>query len=179
MRKILGTMQWGLHLHPGEVSAWRRLLYTWAMLVTLLLGSKTDTDFAKKISAVLDEFSVPSQIVVASAHKVPEKVVEVIAKLNADPQPQVVITVVGMSNGLGGVAAGSCIHTVITCPPLQTLEEYQVDLHSSLRMPSEVPVMTILNPKNAALAAVRIFAEGDATLKEQLRKRMEKIKAEY
>lgn len=149
------------------------------MLVTFLLGSKSDTDYAKKISEVLDEFSIPSQIIVASAHKVPEKVVEVIEKLNADPQPQVVITVVGMSNGLGGVVAGSCLHPVITCPPIKTLEEYQVDLHSSLRMPSEVPVMTVLNPKNAALAAVRIFAEGDATLKEQLRKRIEKIKSEY
>lgn len=149
------------------------------MLTTLLLGSTSDTEFAKKIVAVLDEFSIPSQIVVASAHKVPEKVVEVIEKLNADPQPQVIITVVGMSNGLGGVAAGSSLHPVITCPPLKTLEEYQVDLHSSLRMPSEVPVMTVLNPKNAALAAVRIFAEGDSKLKEQLRKRIEKIKAEY
>ena len=149
------------------------------MKVTLLLGSKSDTDFAQKIADALKEFDVPSEIVVASAHKVPEKVVEIIEKLNADPQPQVVIAVVGMSNGLGGVAAGSCIHPVITCPPLQTLEEYQVDLHSSLRMPSEVPVMTVLNPKNAALAAVRIFAEGNAQLKEQLRKRMENIKAEY
>lgn len=149
------------------------------MLVTLLLGSMSDTDFAKKIAAVLDEFSVPSQIVVASAHKVPEKVIEVIEKLNKDPQPQVVITVVGMSNGLGGVVAGSCVHPVITCPPLQTLEEYQVDLSSSLRMPSDVPVMTVLNPKNAALAAVRIFAEGNASLKEQLQKRIQKIKSGY
>jgi 5-(carboxyamino)imidazole ribonucleotide mutase len=153
--------------------------YTALMKVTLLLGSKTDTDFAKRIAAVLDEFSVPSEIVVASAHKVPEKVVEVIEKLNKDPQPQVIITVVGMSNGLGGVAAGSCIHPVITCPPLQSLEEYMVDLHSSLRMPSEVPVMTVLNPKNAALSAVRILAEGDSPLQDKLRKRIEKIKGEY
>jgi phosphoribosylaminoimidazole carboxylase PurE protein len=149
------------------------------MKVTLLLGSKADAEFARKIADTLKEFSVPSEIVVASAHKVPENVVELIRKLNADPQPQVVITVVGMSNGLGGVVAGGCVHPVLTCPPAKSLEEYQVDLNSSLRMPSDVPVMTILNPKNAALAAVRILAEGDAALKKKVMERIEKIKAEY
>ncbi|MDD4628807.1 MAG: 5-(carboxyamino)imidazole ribonucleotide mutase [Candidatus Peribacteraceae bacterium] len=149
------------------------------MKVTLLLGSKSDTEFAQKIADVLKEFSVPSEITVASAHKVPENVVELIGKLNADPQPQVVITVVGMSNGLGGVVAGGCVHPVLTCPPAKSLEEYQVDLHSSLRMPSDVPVMTVLNPKNAALAAVRILAEGDAGLRKKVMERIEKIKAGY
>ena len=149
------------------------------MKVTLLLGSESDSEFSGKISAVLDEFGVPHETVVASAHKVPETVIEIINGLNADPQPQVVITVVGMSNGLGGVAAGSCIHPVITCPPAKNLEEYQVDLNSSLRMPSEVPVMTVLHPKNAALAAVKILAEGDEVLKAKVKERIEKIKSAY
>lgn len=149
------------------------------MLVTLLLGSKSDTEFAQKIADTLKEFDVPSEMVVASAHKVPEMVIDVVKKLNADPQPQVVITVVGMSNGLGGIVAGSCVHPVITCPPAKTLEEYQVDLHSSLRMPSEVPVMTVLHPKNAALAAVKILAEGDPALRKKIEERIEKIKASY
>ena len=149
------------------------------MHVTLLLGSKSDMDTADKIVAVLKEFDVPSDIVVASAHKVPEKVAEIIRELNANPTPRVIITVVGMSNGLGGVAAGSSVHPVINCPPYKSLEEYQVDLHSSLRMPSDVPVMTVLNPKNAALAAVKIFALQDATLREKVAKRIEEIKAQY
>src|SRR3989339_352873 len=149
------------------------------MLVTLLLGSTSDTEHAEKIQAVLKEFAVPPRILVASEHKVPEKVAEIIKELNADSQPQVVITVVGMSNGLGGVAAGGCVHPVITCPPAKSLEEYQVDLHSSLRMPSDVPVMTVLNPKNAALAAVKILAEGDKTLRKKVTERIEKVKAQY
>jgi len=149
------------------------------MKVTLLLGSKTDMEFALKIAAVLKEFSVPNEVIVASAHKVPEKVVEVIKKLNEDPQPQVIITVVGMSNGLAGVAAASSVHPVLTCPPAKTLEEYQVDLHSSLRMPSEVPVLTVLNPKNAALAAVRILAETDPILKKKVADRIKEMKTAY
>lgn len=149
------------------------------MHVALLLGSKTDVDFAQKIADLLKEFDVPSEIIVASAHKVPEKVVEEVKKLNARKDPTVVITVVGMSNGLGGVVAGSCVHPVINCPPYKDLTEYLTDIHSNLRMPSDVPVMTVLNQKNAALCALRILAQTNAKLKARLLKRIEKIKKEY
>ncbi len=147
--------------------------------VTFLLGSKVDTDFAKKIAAVLDEYSVSSEIIVASAHKVPEKVVTIIERLNKQTEPTVVITCVGMSNGLAGVVAGSCVHPVVNCPPHATLEEYMVDMHSSLRMPSDVPVMTVTNYKNAALATLRILAESDKKLQKKLMERIAKIKGEY
>jgi 5-(carboxyamino)imidazole ribonucleotide mutase len=149
------------------------------MKVTLLLGSKSDGEFAGKIEEVLKEFDVPTETIVASAHKVPEKVIEEIKKLNEDPQPQVVITVVGMSNGLAGVTAASCVHPVVNCPPLKNLEEYMVDLHSSLRMPSDVPVMTVLSPKNAALCAVKILAEGDDGLRKKIEERIAKVKSGY
>lgn len=149
------------------------------MKVTLLLGSSSDADYAQKIVDVLDAFDVPSEVIVASAHKVPEKVVAEIEKLNTDPQPQVVITIVGMSNGLGGVVAGSCIHPVVNCPPLKTLEEYMVDLHSNVRMPSDVPLMTVLHPKNAALAAVKILAEAEKELQQRVCDHIAAVKAKY
>lgn len=149
------------------------------MHVALLLGSKSDIDFARKIAELLKAYDVPSEIVVSSAHKVPERVIEEVKKLNARKDPTVVITVVGMSNGLGGVVAGSCVHPVINCPPYKDLAEYLTDIHSNLRMPSDVPVMTVLNQKNAALCALRILGESDAVLKRKLMKRIEKIKAEY
>jgi 5-(carboxyamino)imidazole ribonucleotide mutase len=149
------------------------------MHVPILLGSKSDTETAQKIADLLTEFGVGSEIIVASAHKVPEKVVEIVAQLNERKDPTVVMTVVGMSNGLGGVVAGSCVHPVINCPPYKDLNEYLADIHSNLRMPSDVPVMTVLNPKNAALCALRIFAESDAALKAKLLDRIKKIKAEY
>lgn len=149
------------------------------MPVTLLLGSKSDTATADQIAMVLKEFGVPSETVVASAHKVPEKVLEIVTKLNADSSPRVIITVVGMSNGLGGVVAGSSVHPVLNCPPFTTLEEYMVDLNSSLRMPSDVPVMTVLHPKNAALAAVRILAEGNEELMKKVQEQIAKIKEAY
>ncbi len=149
------------------------------MKATFLLGSKSDSEFAGKISAVLDEFGVEHQTIIASAHKVPEKVIEEIEKLNADPQPQVVITVVGMSNGLAGVTAGSCCHPVVNCPPYKSTEEYLVDFNSNVRMPSDVPVMTVLHPKNAALCAVRILAEGNPELMDKVKQRIADVKAKY
>lgn len=147
--------------------------------VTFLLGSKMDVDFAKKIAAIFDDFNVSSEIIVASAHKVPEKVVQVIEKLNARTEPTVVVTCVGMSNGLGGVMAGSCVHPVVNCPPHETLDEYMTDIHSSLRMPSDVPVMTVCGVKNAAIATLRILGESDKALQKKLIERIQKIKSEY
>ena len=109
----------------------------------------------------------------------PEKGIEIINKLNEADEPQVVITVVGMSNGLAGVVAGSCVHPVVNCPPITSYDEYTVDIHSSLRMPSEVPVMTVLHPKNAALATVRILAEGNDDLKKKVTQRIADVKAKY
>ena len=149
------------------------------MSVTFLLGSKSDTAHAEKIGETLKEFAVPYEIIVASAHKVPEKVIAEVEELNRAKEPHVVITVVGMSNGLGGVVAGSCIHPVINCPPFKNEQEYLTDIHSSLRMPSYVPVMTVLNPKNAAMAAVKILAESDAGLRKKVEEQIREMKGQY
>lgn len=149
------------------------------MRVVLFLASKSDAEFIRPAEDLLKEFGVKTKIVIASAHKVPEKVVSIVEELNAESEPTVIITVVGLSNGLGGVVAGSCIHPVINCPPYKDLTEYLVDMHSNLRMPSDVPAMTILHPKNAALAAIRILAEGNSTLSKKVRERVAKIKSSY
>ena len=153
--------------------------YTLNMSVILFLASKSDTEFIKPAEDLLKEFGVKTETVMASAHKVPEKVMAIVEDLNKRTDPTVVITVVGMSNGLGGVVAGSCVHPVINCPPYKDLTEYLTDIHSNLRMPSDVPALTVLHPKNAALAALRILAEGDAKLQKKVMERIKKVKAAY
>jgi 5-(carboxyamino)imidazole ribonucleotide mutase len=149
------------------------------MHVRFLLGSKADSEYAEKIAGLIKEYGVETQITVASAHKVPEKVAVIIDELNQRTDPTLIITVVGMSNGLGGVMAGGSVHPVLNCPPFKDLNDYLVNVHSSLQMPSEVPVMTVLGQKNAALAALRILALNDPTLKKKLLERIKKLKAEY
>ena len=149
------------------------------MHVILFLASKSDADFLKRMTDSLRKSVVPVKAVMAAAHKGPDKVVKIVEELNAMTEPTVVITVVGMSNGLGGVVAGTCIHPVINCPPHKDLDEYHTDIHSSLRMPSDVPALTVIHPKNAALAAVRILAEGNAELRKKVEERLAKIQSAY
>lgn len=149
------------------------------MAVTLILASKADQEFAKPILATLQDFDVPCETIIASAHKVPEQVIAAVERLNTQQEPTVVMTCVGRSNGLSGVVAGSCIHPVIACPVFKNKDDYIVNIHSTLQMPSDVPVLTILDPQNAALAAVRILAEHDAGLRRKVAERIAKVKSNY
>ena len=149
------------------------------MLVPLLLGSESDKDFAKKITDELDLFGVKHDVIVVSAHKAPEKVLTVVEKLNASTEPVCYITVAGRSNGLSGVTAASSVHPVIACPPFANKEDYLVNIHSTLQMPSDTPVLTVIDPKNAALAAVRILALQDENLRKKVEEKIAQTKSSF
>jgi 5-(carboxyamino)imidazole ribonucleotide mutase len=68
------------------------------------------------------------------------------------------VTVAGKSNALSGVVAANCNDPVIACPPFNDKTDMSINLHSTLQCPNEVPVMTVLDPKNVALAIERIFS---------------------
>ena len=137
------------------------------MIVPILLGSASDKDHAQKIVDELNLFGIPSEVIVASAHKVPEKVIEVIARFNKETEV-VYVTVAGMSNGLSGVTAGSAYHPVIACPPFADLAAYQVDIHSTMRMQKDTPVLTVLSPGNTAICIARMFALSHPELREKV-----------
>lgn len=149
------------------------------MKISLFLASDSDQPYAEKIQGVLKEFDLEADVTVASAHKVPEKVVKKIEELNGSDEPTVIITCVGLSNGLSGVVAASTVHPVIACPVFRDEGDYLINIHSTLQMPSEVPVMAVINPKNAALAAVKILAEGDEGLRKKLTERIKGVKDKY
>ncbi len=148
------------------------------MIVPILLGSATDKDFAQKIVDELNKFDIPSEVIVASAHKVPEKVIQIIERFNKETEV-VYVTLAGMSNGLSGVTAGSSYHPVIACPPHKDLMEYQVDIHSSLRMPKDTPVLTVLSPGNTALCIAKMFAISHPELREKVVARIKEVKASF
>ena len=75
----------------------------------------------------------------------------------------VIIAIAGLSNALSGMVAGISSIPVITCPPNAD------DLLSSLRMPPGVAHATVLDPKNAALLAVKILALNDKSLKTKIK----------
>lgn len=148
------------------------------MFVPVLLGSESDKEFAAKITKNFDEWQIPYKVVVCSAHKVPEKLFALIQEYNSQ-EDVVYVTIAGRSNGLSGVTAGSSIHPVIACPPLADKADFMVNINSTLQMPSDTPVLTVLDPQNCALAVARIFALKDAALKTKIQERIKVVKAGF
>jgi phosphoribosylaminoimidazole carboxylase/phosphoribosylaminoimidazole-succinocarboxamide synthase len=94
--------------------------------------------------------------VTCSMHKQTSKALYQIAKLENKYPNSVIITLVGMSNGAGPVLSAQSTLPVISVPA--NVKDFPNDIWSSLRMPSYVPVMTVLDGRNAALAAMAILA---------------------
>lgn len=154
------------------------MLYNGTVFIPILLGSESDRDHAKKITDELDKFEVPYEVKVISAHKVPELCVEYVKKINKEKNV-VYITCAGRSNGLSGVIAGSSVHPVIACPPFSDKADYLANIHSSVLMPGDTPAMTVVDPRNAALAAVRILSLTDSELRKKVEQRIREVKREF
>lgn len=122
-------------------------------------ASEKDKEHWGKLEVALKEAKAPFiQPVFLSAHKQTLQLLDYVGDLDATSiEPLVYLTFAGRSNGLGPVVAGNTKHPVITCPAFSDTAAYMADIHSSLRMPSNLPLMTIVEPVNAVLAAKRII----------------------
>ncbi len=129
------------------------------MKVVIIMGSESDRDFAQKIINGLEKYSISHDVNVASAHKQPLEVLNII-KSNTAKKGVVYITIAGRSNALSGFVAANSNSPVIACPPFKDKVDMMVNIHSTLQMPSNAPVLTILDPGNCALAVKRILEVG-------------------
>lgn len=127
------------------------------MKAVLIMGSEADAPFAKKITDRLDQLGVAWEQHAASAHKQPRKVLEII-DANAGKRGTVYITIAGRSNALSGFVAANCEHPTLACPPFADKVDMMVNINSTLQMPSNTPVMTVLDPGNCADAVKRILS---------------------
>ncbi len=130
--------------------------------VLIITGSEKDQPHVDKITAKLDECGIPHAAYVASAHKTPKKTLAIIDEYNQSLEPVVCITVAGKSNALSGLVAANLRWPVIACPPFKDYSDYLTNIHSSVQMPSNVPVLTVIDPGNAALAAEKILKTMEA-----------------
>lgn len=149
------------------------------MLVPILLGSAKDKEWAKKITDELDTWNIPHKVQVVSAHKVPELLVEIVREYNQFDGQLCYVTIAGRSNGLSGCTAGSSVHPVIACPPFKDKTDMMVNLNSTVQMPSETPVLTVLDPNNVANCIVRMFALNDADLRAKYEAHVQDVKASF
>ena len=144
--------------------------------VVIVMGSATDRPTAQKAEKILEKFNISFETFVASAHRTPDRVVEIIRNSQAD----VFIALAGLSAALPGVVAAHTLKPVIGVPCASSSSPANLDsLLSVVQMPPGVPVagVGIGRGENAALLAARILAicnENIANTLEDYRKELEK-----
>lgn len=129
-------------------------------VVVILSGSVRDEWFINKLRTHLQKRNIYCLEHVSSAHKKTREVLQILENYNSMAKfgrRIIFITVAGRSNALSGVTACNTHFPVIACPPFQDKQDFQVNINSTLQMPSDVPVMTILEPVNVAHCCQRIF----------------------
>lgn len=128
-------------------------------LVGILTGSPNDLPTVVKVRDTLTELGISSEIVVASAHRTPDKVIAYIERAHREGV-QVLIGCAGMAAHLAGVIAGHTRLPVIGLPLSGGIVTGLDALLSTVQMPPGVPVATVAvdGTKNAAMLAARILA---------------------
>ncbi len=106
-----------------------------------------------------------------SIHKEPVRGLNELHSLVQQVPDSVVIAYIGRSNGAGPTLSASTTVPVITVPA--SFKDFPEDVWSSLRTPSNVPVTTVLEPSNAAMAAIEILALRNPLLYMFLREQVE------
>jgi len=134
------------------------------MDLLVILGSKSDLQVAEKAKAVLEELGVIHKITIASAHRTPERVKELVEGSTA----KVFIAIAGLSAALPGVVAAHTLKPVIGVPVSGKVNFDSI--LSVLQMPPGIPVgaVGLDNGKNAALLACEILALSDEGLTQKL-----------
>jgi len=127
----------------------------------IVMGSDRDLDFSREIAKYLKQLGISYTFRVASAHKTPEKVLEVIKEF--ENEKAVYITVAGRSNALSAFIDANTVKPVIACPPYS--EKFSgADIYSSLRVPSGIGSVVTIEPEGAAIAAAKVFGLDDAEI---------------
>lgn len=137
-------------------------------MVVIFMGSPSDQEHCKKIAAHLSDLGVNVQIRISSAHKATPDTLKILRKYESEYDKLVFIAVAGRSNGLGPVLSGNTTYPVINCPPVKP-ENVNLDVWSSLNVPSGLGCSTVLYPEAAALQAAQIVGLGDFMVWSKLR----------
>ncbi len=95
--------------------------------------------------------------VTCSIHKEPQRGLNELHRLVQETPDSVLVAFIGRSNGAGPTLSAHTTIPTISVPA--SYKEFPEDVWSSLRTPSQVPTTTVLEPSNAAMAALQILAQ--------------------
>jgi len=140
--------------------------------VLIVLGSKSDSEVGKKAASILTEFGVEHEMVVASAHRTPDLLRDLVRNSTA----KVYIAVAGLSAALPGTIAAHTTKPVIGVPVSGKLNLDSI--LSVSQMPPGVPVASVGldRGENAAILAVQMLALRDERLADKLKEHREAMK---
>lgn len=150
-------------------------------LVGIVMGSDSDRSVMEEAGAILEQFGIPYEISICSAHRSPEKAASY-ARTASERGIRVLIAGAGGAAHLAGTLAAYSTLPVIAVPlsstPLQGLDS----LLSTVQMPAGVPVATMALDRagahNAAYLATQILALADSDLAKKLREFKDKLARE-
>jgi 5-(carboxyamino)imidazole ribonucleotide mutase len=138
--------------------------------VLVITGSETDLPKMEQSAEMLDALGISSATVVASAHRTPEKVLDMVREAEA-AGAEVIIAGAGMSAALPGVVASYSDLPVIGVPLDSGMPGGIDALFSIVQMPTGIPVATVAvgGAKNAAVLAARILSIKYPDVRERLK----------
>jgi 5-(carboxyamino)imidazole ribonucleotide mutase len=140
------------------------------MKVGIIMGSDSDLPVMKEAAEVLEEFDVPYEITIVSAHRTPELMYEYAQTAEARGI-EVIIAGAGGAAHLPGMTASLTTLPVIGVPVMTKSLKGLDSLFSIVQMPAGIPVATVAinNAKNAGLLAVQILAIKYPELRDKLK----------
>ena len=136
------------------------------------MGSKSDSEIMSSASDILDEFNVPYEVMVLSAHRTPDETREYVVSLE-DRGTEIIIAGAGFAAHLAGVVASHTVLPVIGVPLPGSALNGVDSLYSTVQMPGGIPVATMTigkaGAKNAGIFAVQILSRKDPSLVAKLK----------
>jgi 5-(carboxyamino)imidazole ribonucleotide mutase len=146
-------------------------------LIGIIMGSDSDLPTMKAAIEICEQFEIPHEVAIVSAHRTPDRMVEY-AQTAHQRGLKVIIAGAGGAAHLPGMVAALTPLPVIGVP-VQTKTLQGVDsLYSIVQMPAGIPVATVAigNATNAGLLAVQILATQDAQLLAQVQSYRQSLK---
>jgi 5-(carboxyamino)imidazole ribonucleotide mutase len=147
-------------------------------VVGIIMGSQSDLPVMRQAAEMLEEFNVPFELTVVSAHRTPERMFDY-AKSARERGLKTIIAGAGGAAHLPGMVASMTSLPVIGVPILSSNSIDGWDsILSILQMPGGIPVATVAldGAKNAGILAARIVATSDEALANKLEEYAESLK---
>jgi 5-(carboxyamino)imidazole ribonucleotide mutase len=149
-------------------------------LVGIVMGSDTDWPVMQAAAKVLEEFGVPHEVRVVSAHRTPDLLFEYAAAAQRRGIKAIIAGAGGAAHLPGMLAAKSIVPVLGVPVPTKALKGLD-SLLSIVQMPRGVPVATFAigepGAANAGLTAVAILATGDGAVAKTLAKKLKAFRA--